>query len=117
MSEIGDHIRDALTYGTGGYIDHGSDGVKQWVPQGGYGGPRFTTAQEQKLIDAETNARMRELLNQMAHAKATLQAPPPPTIVAKIGSHTDAEMVMEMIRRGYAVMKLPEDGGPPEVLR
>lgn len=29
----------------------------------------------------------------------------------------DHEMVMEMIRRGYAVMKLPKDGGPPEVLR
>lgn len=30
---------------------------------------------------------------------------------------SDAEMVMEMIRRGFAVMKLPEDGGPPEALR
>lgn len=29
----------------------------------------------------------------------------------------DAELVMEMIRRGYAAMKLPSDGGPPEVLR
>lgn len=29
----------------------------------------------------------------------------------------DAELVMEMIRRGYAAMKLPADGGPPEVLR
>lgn len=30
---------------------------------------------------------------------------------------SDAEMVMDMIRRGYAVMKLPEGGGPPEVLK
>lgn len=30
---------------------------------------------------------------------------------------SDAEMVMDMIRRGYAVMKLPADGGPPEALR
>lgn len=31
--------------------------------------------------------------------------------------YSDAELVMEMIRRGYAAMKLPGDGGPPEVLR
>lgn len=31
--------------------------------------------------------------------------------------YSDAEMVMDMIRRGYAVMKLPEGGGPPEVLK
>lgn len=34
-----------------------------------------------------------------------------------IEKHSDAEMVMEMIRRGYAVMKLPADGGPPESMR
>lgn len=30
---------------------------------------------------------------------------------------SDAELIMELIRRGYAAMKLPSDGGPPEVLR
>lgn len=30
--------------------------------------------------------------------------------------YSDAELVMEMIRRGYAAMKLPADGGPPKVL-
>jgi len=30
---------------------------------------------------------------------------------------SDSEMVMDMIRRGYAVMKLPDDGGPPGVLK
>lgn len=34
-----------------------------------------------------------------------------------IADFSNAEMVMDMLRRGYAVMKLPEDGGPPEVLR
>lgn len=29
----------------------------------------------------------------------------------------DVDMIMEMLRRGYAVMKLPADGKPPEVLR
>lgn len=27
------------------------------------------------------------------------------------------ELVMEMLKRGFAVMKLPEGGGPPETLR
>lgn len=30
---------------------------------------------------------------------------------------SDAEIIMEMIRRGYAAMKLPADGGVPEVLK
>lgn len=34
-----------------------------------------------------------------------------------LGDFSDAELVMEMIKRGYATMKLPKDGGPPEVLR
>lgn len=43
---------------------------------------------------------------------------PPPVIVKQdVKEISDADMVMEMIRRGYAVMKLPADGGPPESLR
>lgn len=43
---------------------------------------------------------------------------PPPSKAGKdLVDYPDHEMVMEMIRRGYAVMKLPEDGGPPEALR
>lgn len=34
--------------------------------------------------------------------------------LAKFG---DADLIMEMLKRGYAAMKLPSDGGPPEVLR
>lgn len=30
---------------------------------------------------------------------------------------SNAELVMEMLERGFAVMKLPADGGPPETLR
>lgn len=46
----------------------------------------------------------------------TLRAPPPP-VVPTIESFRDAELIMEMLKRGYACMKLPADGGPPEVLR
>lgn len=46
-------------------------------------------------------------------ASQTQVAPETPAIE----KHTNAEMVMEMLRRGFAVMKLPEDGGPPEVFR
>lgn len=34
-----------------------------------------------------------------------------------LADFSDADLVMEMIRRGYAAMKLPADGGPPETLR
>lgn len=34
-----------------------------------------------------------------------------------LADYPDVEMVMDMLRRGYAVMKLPKDGGPPEVFR
>lgn len=46
-------------------------------------------------------------------ASQTRVAPETPAIE----KHTNAEMVMEMLRRGFAVMKLPDDGGPPEVFR
>lgn len=29
----------------------------------------------------------------------------------------DHELIMALLKRGYAAMKLPSDGGPPEVLR
>jgi hypothetical protein len=35
----------------------------------------------------------------------------------ELTDYSDAELVMHMIGRGYACMKLPKDGGPPEVLR
>lgn len=38
-------------------------------------------------------------------------------IQPSLTTYKDAELVMDMIRRGYAVMKLPEGGGPPDVLR
>lgn len=41
----------------------------------------------------------------------------PAKITKPIDEWTDAELIMEMIRRGYAAMKLPEAGGPPEVLK
>ncbi len=34
-----------------------------------------------------------------------------------LSDFSDADLVMEMIKRGYAAMKLPKDGGPPETLR
>lgn len=34
-----------------------------------------------------------------------------------LDTYSDAQLVMHMIGRGYAVMKLPADGGSPEVLR
>lgn len=45
---------------------------------------------------------------------ATIQRAP---VQTSLSSYTDAELIMDMIRRGYAVMKLPEGGGPPDVLR
>ena len=48
----------------------------------------------------------------LQHAKRT-----PVVAIKQLADYHDAEMVMEMIRRGYAVMKLPADGGPPESLR
>lgn len=30
---------------------------------------------------------------------------------------TDAELIMDMLRRGYAVLKCPEPGEPPETLK
>lgn len=35
----------------------------------------------------------------------------------KLSDYSDADLIMEMISRGYAAMKLPRDGGPPKVLR
>ncbi len=37
--------------------------------------------------------------------------------IKALTDYSDAELVMHMIERGYACMKLPKDGGPPEVLR
>lgn len=48
---------------------------------------------------------------------AKLQHVPPTVQVKHLSDYTDAEMVMDMLRRGFAVMRLPEDGGPPEALR
>lgn len=39
-----------------------------------------------------------------------------PQINPALDEYKDAELVMEMIRRGYAVLKCPEPGVPPETL-
>lgn len=53
-------------------------------------------------------------MDAMQHATASVAPTPLPR---PLGQYTNSELVMEMIRRGYAVMKLPKDGGPPETLR
>jgi hypothetical protein len=40
-------------------------------------------------------------------------APP----IKALADYSDAELVMHMIERGYACMKVPADGGPPKALR
>ena len=41
----------------------------------------------------------------------------PAKVHKALDEYTDADLIMEMIRRGYAAMKLPESGGPPEALK
>lgn len=56
----------------------------------------------------------------LEQAKARLRRlpPSPPVVVVKtLADYSDADLVMEMMRRGYAAMKLPADGSAPEVLR
>lgn len=55
--------------------------------------------------------------HQIDALKYAMQPPPPVIVKQDVKEISDADMVMEMIRRGYAVMKLPADGGPPESLR
>jgi hypothetical protein len=60
-----------------------------------------------------TLERMKLIAERMNHSVA-----PKPIVQTKILSdYSNADLVMEMIRRGFAVMKLPEGGGPPEALR
>ncbi len=56
----------------------------------------------------------KHLAQAMQYGSATISRAP---VQASLTTYTDAEMVMDMIRRGYAVMKLPEGGGPPDMLR
>ena len=51
-------------------------------------------------------------------AKMTQQVPVKPIVAHKpLSEISNADLVMEMLKRGFAVMKLPEDGGPPTALR
>lgn len=39
------------------------------------------------------------------------------TVEDPLAKFKDHELIMALLKRGYAAMKLPADGGPPEVLR
>ena len=73
---------------------------------------RWVLAPKVRVVEAgDIDQHMIDALTYGIGAKATYDPTPP------IQKHSDADMVMEMIRRGYACMKLPEGGGPPEVFR
>lgn len=51
-------------------------------------------------------------------SKMTRHIPVKPIIAHKpLAEISNADLVMEMLKRGFAVMKLPDDGGPPTALR
>lgn len=99
----------AVTHGTGACIS-------------GFGRPTAQTASAPKVEPlragdppfhgVDLNQRWFE-----EYVKA-VQTPPKPMVVHKPLEDIDnATLVMEMIKRGFAVMKLPADGGPPTALR
>lgn len=51
--------------------------------------------------------------------RAMYQIPVPQMIITHkpLAELATVDLVMEMLKRGFAVMKLPEDGGIPEVLK
>jgi hypothetical protein len=65
----------------------------------------------QSLGDELMSKHIRDAL--LYGQSATRKAKVEPTI----DQHSDADMVMEMLRRGYAVIKMPADGSTPENLK
>lgn len=53
------------------------------------------------------------LRDAVLYGTSTLQAKVEPPLK----KFSNSELIMEMLERGFAVMKLPADGGPPETLR
>jgi hypothetical protein len=61
------------------------------------------------LVDAAD-----EILQALTQVKAQ---PRVKTSEEKLAEFSDTELIMEMLRRGYAVLKCPEPGQPPEALK
>ncbi len=61
--------------------------------------------------------RCKHLADAMRYVQSQ-QAPPQVQIVEKpISDLKTADMIMELLGRGYAVIKMPEGGGVPDVLK
>jgi hypothetical protein len=74
-----------------------------------------------RIIYADDLAALDELKRKV-HRDMMQQLPQPRPIVMKdpnrpLSEISNAELVMEMLKRGYACMKLPEDGSLPQALK
>ena len=108
-----DHLADAIRYATlstpnySGYLGTSEKHALEAVI-------RKLEAEEQirKLEAAEQIRRQVKIAQHVAsYPKSTATKPPSP------GDFTTPDLIMELLSRGFAVMKLPEDGGFPEAIR
>lgn len=68
-----------------------------------------------KITQAEARLKARELrdrFRQVYHQMPPVQIPKPTA-----ADFSTPDLVMEMLSRGYAVIKMPEDGSLPDVLK
>lgn len=96
ISQHASHMEDALLYGQAASRIH-----------------RPGTAQAAPIIK---HISAEDMLKRWAVPPMT---PPMPMIppMPDVKTFSNAELIHEMLERGFAVMKLPAAGGPPEVLK